>query len=199
MEVTLSRFAATALLAVSLLAVGTGCRKAPPVAAAAPKPQAERPAPPPEPAPTRAAAPAPAPAPAPEPAVSSPAPRPSLSLSERLLQDLADVYFSYDQSILGPESQRMVQSNAEALRRILADFPGAEIVLEGHADERGSAEYNLGLGDRRAVNVKTHLTQLGMPSDKFRVVSLGKERPQCTDASEGCWQKNRRVRFAPAQ
>src|SRR5512141_424788 len=84
----------------------------------------------------------------------------------------------------------------EALQAILADFPDAVIVLEGHCDERGSAEYNLGLGDRRAASAKEFLQQLGVPADKVKTISYGKERPQCTESNEDCWQKNRRVHFS---
>jgi peptidoglycan-associated lipoprotein len=73
------------------------------------------------------------------------------------------------------------------------------IVIEGHCDERGSAEYNLGLGDRRSTNAKEFLVQLGIPADRVKLVSYGKERPQCTESQEECWQKNRRVHFASGQ
>jgi peptidoglycan-associated lipoprotein len=72
-------------------------------------------------------------------------------------------------------------------------------VVEGHCDERGSAEYNLGLGDRRATSAKEFLQQLGVPSDRLKTISYGKERPQCTEQNESCWQKNRRAHFAPGQ
>jgi len=72
-------------------------------------------------------------------------------------------------------------------------------VVEGHCDERGSAEYNLGLGDRRAQSAKDFLVQLGVPADKLRTISYGKERPVCTEANESCWQRNRRAHFASAQ
>jgi len=71
--------------------------------------------------------------------------------------------------------------------------------VEGHCDERGSAEYNLGLGDRRASSVRDFLVQLGVPVAKLRTISYGKERPQCTEADEACYQKNRRVHFSAGQ
>jgi peptidoglycan-associated lipoprotein len=73
------------------------------------------------------------------------------------------------------------------------------VQLEGNCDERGSAEYNIGLGDRRATAAKDFLVQLGVPADKLKTVSYGKERPVCTDANEDCYQKNRHDHFAAAQ
>ena len=74
-----------------------------------------------------------------------------------------------------------MQQDAGAIKSILADFPNATIVVEGHCDDRGSAEYNLGLGDRRASAAKDFLVQLGVPADRLKTISYGKERPQCTD------------------
>ena len=87
----------------------------------------------------------------------------------------------------------------EKLKTILRDFPNDAITVEGHCDERGSAEYNLGLGDRRSTSAKDFLVQLGVPADRLRTVSYGKERPQCTDGNEGCWQRNRRAHFSAGQ
>ena len=90
--------------------------------------------------------------------------------------------------------------DATAVKAILADFPNASIVIEGHCDERGSAEYNLGLGDRRASSAKEFLlVQLGVPADRLKTISYGKERPLCTDSNEYCWQRNRRVHFSAGQ
>jgi peptidoglycan-associated lipoprotein len=73
------------------------------------------------------------------------------------------------------------------------------VVIEGHCDERGSAEYNLGLADRRATSAKDFLVGLGLPDNRIRIISYGKERPVCTEASEDCYQRNRRAHLAPAQ
>ena len=73
------------------------------------------------------------------------------------------------------------------------------MVIEGHCDERGSAEYNLGLGDRRATSTKDFLVGLGLPESRIRIISYGNERPVCTEASEDCYQRNRRAHLAPAQ
>lgn len=132
--------------------------------------------------------------PPPPPPKPAPAP-PKLSLSERIAREVQDAYFDYDKSDIREDARITLTKNAEALKAILQDFPGAVIVIEGHCDERGSAEYNLGLGDRRATAAKEFLVQLGVPADRLRTVSYGKERPQCTESNEECWQKNRRVHF----
>jgi len=73
------------------------------------------------------------------------------------------------------------------------------VIVEGHCDERGSAEYNLALGDRRATAAKDFLVQLGVPADRLKTISYGKERPQCTEENEQCWQRNRRAHLSPGQ
>jgi peptidoglycan-associated lipoprotein len=112
---------------------------------------------------------------------------------------LQDIYFDYDKSDVRGDAQSILQQDATALKAIIADFPSATIIIEGHCDDRGSAEYNLGLGDRRASSVKDSLTQLGVPAERLQTISYGKERPQCTDANESCWQKNRRAHFSAGQ
>jgi len=123
----------------------------------------------------------------------------SKSLEERVTGELQDAYFDYDKSDIRADAQASLTQDATALKAILADFPNASIVLEGHCDERGSAEYNLGLGDRRASSAKEFLVQLGVPADRLKTISYGKERPVCTESNESCWQKNRRVHFATGQ
>jgi peptidoglycan-associated lipoprotein len=121
------------------------------------------------------------------------------TLPDRLTSGVQDIYFDYDQSEVRSDGQNILAQDAAALKAALADFPNAIIMIEGHCDERGSAEYNLGLGDRRASSVKDYLQQLGVPADRIRTISYGKERPQCTESDEACWQKNRRVHFSPGQ
>ena len=121
------------------------------------------------------------------------------TLEGRVNSDLQDAYFDYDKSDIRGDARDALTRDAAALKTILADFPNASIVLEGHCDERGSAEYNLGLGDRRATAAKEFLVQLGVPADKLKTISYGKERPQCTDATEECYQKNRRAHLSVAQ
>ena len=117
----------------------------------------------------------------------------NLTLSQRLERDVKDVYFDYDRNDLRADAITIMTTNAAALKAILRDFPTASVTVEGHSDERGSAEYNLGLGDRRGQSAQDFLLQQGIPADRLRLISYGKERPQCTDANETCWGMNRRV------
>ncbi|MGH9627239.1 MAG: OmpA family protein [Bryobacteraceae bacterium] len=126
-------------------------------------------------------------------------PEPERSVSEMLRSMVQDVYFDYDRYDLREDARSTLTRNADALRTILERHPNASIILEGHADERGSAEYNLGLADRRATAAKEFLTQLGVSGDRLKTVSYGKERPQCTESNEQCWQLNRRVHFEAGQ
>jgi peptidoglycan-associated lipoprotein len=134
-------------------------------------------------------------APAPPP----PPPKEKPSLSERMAREIQDVYFDYDKSEVREDARATLQRNGDAMKAILNDFPSAVITVEGHCDERGSAEYNLGLGDRRANSVKEFLVQIGVPDERLKPLSYGKERPICTDANESCWQKNRRAHFQAVQ
>jgi peptidoglycan-associated lipoprotein len=136
--------------------------------------------------------------PPPPPPPAPPAPRPP-TIEQRLSSDVQDAFFDYDKSDVRADARDALTRDASALKSILADFPNATIVVEGHCDERGSAEYNTGLSDRRGGSAKEFLVQLGVPADKLRPVGFGKERPQCTESSEACYQKNRRVHFSPGQ
>ena len=124
---------------------------------------------------------------------------PQATMEQRIHSDVQDAFFDYDKSDVRGDARDALTRDAGALKAILADFPTAVIMLEGHCDERGSAEYNLGLGDRRSTSAKEFLESLGVPADRLRTISYGKERPQCTEADEACYQKNRRVHFAPGQ
>ena len=128
-----------------------------------------------------------------------PPPAPAVTLEQRLGSDVQDAYFDYDKSDIRADARDVLTQDAAALKSILSDFPNASIVVEGHCDERGSAEYNLGLGDRRASAAKDFLVQLGVPADRLKTISYGKERPQCTESNESCWQRNRRAHFSPGQ
>jgi peptidoglycan-associated lipoprotein len=134
---------------------------------------------------------------APTPPPPPPAPRPTIE--QRLETDVRDAFFDYDKSDIRADARDALTRDASALKSVLADFPNATIAVEGHCDDRGSAEYNLGLGDRRDSSAKEFLVQLGVPADKLKTISYGKERPQCIESSEACWQKNRRVHFSPGQ
>jgi peptidoglycan-associated lipoprotein len=118
--------------------------------------------------------------------------------SDVLSSRIQDAYFDYDKSDIRPDARDALTTNAATLKSIFGDYPDA-VVVEGHCDERGSAEYNLGLGDRRATAAKDFLVQLGVPSDRLKTISYGKERPVCTESNESCWQKNRRAHFSPGQ
>jgi peptidoglycan-associated lipoprotein len=124
---------------------------------------------------------------------------PPVPLETRLTSDVQDAFFDYDKTDLRSDARDALTRDVAALKSIMADFPSALITVEGHCDERGSAEYNLGLGDRRATAAKEFLQQLGISADRLKTVSYGKERPQCTESEETCWQKNRRVHFAAGQ
>lgn len=122
------------------------------------------------------------------------------TLDKRVDSELQDIYFDYDKSDISGAGRDTLTRDAAALKGILSDFPNASIVVEGHCDERGSAEYNLGLGDRRSSSAKDFLVQLGVPGDRLKTISYGKERPQqCSESDEACWQKNRRAHFSPGQ
>lgn len=109
---------------------------------------------------------------------------------------VSDAYFDYDKSDIRDDARTTLAKDAAALRSILADFPNAVIVLEGHCDERGSAEYNLGMGELGAASASAYLEGLGVETGRLQRISHGKEKPVCTESSEACWQKNRRVHFA---
>ena len=132
----------------------------------------------------------------PPPIAPPPPPVTTKSLQDRVETEVADIYFDYDQTGIRADARAALAKDAEALLAILADFPAAIITLEGHCDERGSAEYNLGLGDRRAASAREFIEALGVPAERLKTVSFGKERPRCTEASEECWQTNRRVHFS---
>ena len=104
---------------------------------------------------------------------------------------LADVFFNLDQSTLRNDARAALAKNAEFLNR----WTSTRITIEGHADERGTPEYNLALGERRAAAVRDYLTSLGVAADRIAVVSKGKEAPFCTESNEACWQQNRRGHF----
>jgi peptidoglycan-associated lipoprotein len=98
------------------------------------------------------------------------------------------VYFDYDKFDVKDEYRKLVEAHAKFLK----DNPSAKMLIQGNADDRGSREYNVGLGQRRSDSVKKLLTLLGAREDQIESVSLGEEKPVCTSASEDCWAKNRR-------
>ena len=134
----------------------------------------------------------------------SPPPPPAAAISkpafrERVERQTQDAYFDFDRSNLREDAREALTIDSEALKSIFHEFSNATIVVEGHCDERGSAEYNLALGDRRATEAKQFLSELGVPADQLLKISYGKESPQCTESNEKCWQLNRRVHFVPGE
>jgi peptidoglycan-associated lipoprotein len=182
-----ARLTALALLiALTVMACG---RKVPPPPPPPPEPPAPvvTPAPPPPPPP----APAPAPPPAPRPLTEDEI------FSKKTVDDLnkemplADVHFDYDQAAIREDQRAMLQKNADYLRRWMS----VRATIEGHADSRGTNQYNLALGERRANAVKEYLVGLGIGGDRLLVVSKGEETPVCTEENESCWERNRRGHF----
>jgi peptidoglycan-associated lipoprotein len=100
-----------------------------------------------------------------------------------------DVYFEYDESNLSDDAREKLNRNADLLK----SQTRLNITIEGHADERGTNEYNLALGERRANAVKSYLSSLGVGADRMRTLSYGSERPVCTEHEDSCWSQNRRA------
>ena len=184
------------LVMVTLVVLSAGAchKKVPPVA---------RPIPPPPPAPT-AVAPTKPPAPAEpvrEPVVLPPAPITEDRVSTATLDEinrnspLKPIFFDYDRFDISTEAQRILDANAEVLRK----NPTWVITIEGHCDERGTAEYNLALGERRAASARTYLVSLGIPGDRIRIVSYGKEFPFDPAHNDEAWAKNRRDHLVVTQ
>jgi peptidoglycan-associated lipoprotein len=117
-----------------------------------------------------------------KPAAGSPLKDPNNILSRR------SIYFEFDKFDIKDEFRPLVEAHAKYLR----ENPGAKMLIQGNADERGSREYNVGLGQRRSDSVKRALTLLGAKENQIESVSLGKEKPVCTEHAEDCWAKNRR-------
>ena len=131
------------------------------------------------------------------PAASTPASRyPDAATRARIDQLLArieDAYFDYDKATLRADALKALEKDSTELRNILKDYPDYKLSIEGHCDERGSAEYNIALGEKRAAAAKEYLVNVGIPSGQLNTVSYGKEKPACDQHEEGCWQKNRRI------
>jgi peptidoglycan-associated lipoprotein len=177
--------------AIALACSTAACAKRPSmVAASAPPPAAPAapaPAPAPAPPPPVAAAPAPPAAPAPAPAPAErPAPKELAAVPE-----LPDVYFDFDKSAIRRDAAKVLEASA----KWLSDHKGHKLLIEGHCDERGTTEYNLALGDRRAKAAREFLVARGVAESRITTISYGEERPQCTQHAETCWKTNRRARF----
>ena len=179
--------APAALLTVAVAVGACGKKPAPapptPPPAAAPAAEPTRPAPPPPP---------PAAAPAPAKTLSEEEIFANMTLDELNKKGvLADAFFALDSTEIDAEARAALQKNAEYLKR----WTSTRIMVEGHADSRGTNEYNLALAERRAGAVRDYLVSLGIPADRITIVSKGEEAPFCTEETESCWQQNRRGHF----
>jgi peptidoglycan-associated lipoprotein len=174
---------------VALIVIGCG-RKTPPPPPPPPAPPPAPTAPPPPPPPP----PPPAPAPAPPP----PAPKPPseedlfrAKTLEQVTADFTDIRFDYDQFNIRDDQRATLQRNADYLRR----WTTVRVTIEGHADARGTNEYNLALGQRRAAAIRDYLVGVGVATDRMVVVSKGEEEPLCREDTEACHAQNRRGHF----
>ena len=120
------------------------------------------------------------------------------TLNDRLAH-LEDALFDYDRFTIRRDATTALKDDVDVIRGILTNYPEQKLVIEGNADERGSAEYNLGLGDKRAVATKEFLTNMGLPENQLTVISYGKEHPVCSESTEACWQKNRRAHITASR
>jgi peptidoglycan-associated lipoprotein len=182
------------MLALGLLVGGlaaAGCHKQPPATPPpAPSPTvAPSPTPPPPPPPTPTPTPTPA-APARQPTAQELFDRKSLADLNRE-RPLADVFFAYDQAALSDAARATLSKNADWMKQ----WTTTKVLIEGHADSRGTNEYNLALGDRRSAAVRDYLVSLGIAAARIQIVSKGEESPTCTEETEACWEKNRRAAF----
>jgi peptidoglycan-associated lipoprotein len=185
----MSVYQRTAAIAAFSLILGLGvaaCGKKDPVVTPPPPPAPAAPATPPAP---------PAPPPAP---TAAPTPRAltddeifAQASAAEIQKEFRDVYFDLDNAVIKDDGRTALTANANYMKRRTS----VRVTVEGHCDERGTAEYNLALGDRRANAVKAYLVELGVPASSITVVSKGKESPFCTDSNEACWHENRRGHF----
>jgi peptidoglycan-associated lipoprotein len=177
-----------ALGLAAILGVSACAKKKPAPPPSAPAPQAQ--------APSTTPPPPPPPPPAPRDTMPAP-PTEDEIFARKSLEDvnrekpLGDAYFDLDSSQIRSDAQPVLQKDAEWLKR----WASTKVTVEGHGDSRGTAEYNLALGDRRATAVRDYLASLGIGADRVQIVSKGKEQPVCTEENEGCWQQNRRGHF----
>ena len=185
------RFAGSTAAAVALVAV-VACHKKPPAVVPPPPPPpppvvSNQPPPPPPPPPVQPPAPTPAAPPTEEEAFAR------MSLMELNAQKpLDDVFFEYDKSDLTAQARASLEKDSAWMKR----WTSTRVTIEGHADSRGTNEYNLALGERRASATRDYLVTIGVPTARIAVVSKGEEQPFCTEETEACWHENRRAHFA---
>jgi peptidoglycan-associated lipoprotein len=126
----------------------------------------------------------------PAPATAAPATRPPVK-DFVAIPELADIFFDFDKYDIRPVDAKTLDSNANWLK----SNPNHLVLIEGHCDERGTNEYNLALGERRAKSTMNYLVSQGVQANRITIISYGEERPQCTEHTEACWAKNRRSHF----
>ena len=176
----------TTVLALTLaatLGLAAACKKKPPTTAADSVPRSEEPSRPPE---TRVP---PPPSTAPPDVDSTGLPTDVAAINRAGY--LKDAYFDYDKADLRDDARTALAADAEWLKK----YRTVQFLIEGHCDDRGTSEYNLALGDRRANAAKEYLVSLGVDASRVKTVSYGKERPFCSESTEDCWQQNRRAHF----
>ncbi len=184
------RTVATLLPIISLTLLLAGCPKRPAMTAAtAPPPVPPAAVAPPTPAPP---APAPvAPAPVAPPTAPAPAPAPAPPKEYRNNTALKQIFFAFDKADIRPDDAQTLDASAAYLKA----NPNQLVLIEGHCDERGTSEYNLALGERRAKAAMNYLMANGIEASRITTISYGKERPVCTEKNEACWSKNRNDTF----
>ena len=187
-----------ATLTIFAVAVTACAKQVPPQAPPPPPPVAAAVTPPPPPPQPPAVSDDPRRPPPPPPPPPPPAPLTEEQIFARKSLDqvnaerpLGDAFFDYDQSTIRADARAPLQTDADWLKR----WTSTQIAVEGHCDARGSSEYNLALGTRRAEAVKQYLVDLGVPAGRITIISKGKEQPFCTEENETCWQQNRRGHF----
>lgn len=174
----------TSLALVLVIGVSACAKKVPPPPPPPPAPPAPVVAPPP---------------PAPPPPPPAPVAPPRQLTEEEIFQNkslaqlnaempLGDVFFDFDMSVLRDDARATLNANADWMKK----WTTTKVTVQGHADSRGTAEYNLALGDRRAGAVRDYLVSLGIAPDRLLAVSMGEESPVCTEETEACWSRNRR-------
>jgi peptidoglycan-associated lipoprotein len=157
---------------------------------------------PPPPAPPPAVQPKPTPPPPPPPPRNEPPPPPRVPTDAEIFASwsldqlnekglLVDVYFAYDVADLSDQARGSLGKNADVMKK----WPTTKVMVEGHADARGTSEYNMALGERRASAIRDYLVSLGIAAARVTIVSKGEEEPSCRDEAESCWSLNRRGRF----
>jgi len=185
------------LSCVALALFLAGCPKRPVTTAVSAPPPAPAPTPPPAPTPVVPPPPPPvAPAPTPpQPVAPAPAPGPAPAREYTANAALADVHFDFDKAVIRSGDAKILDASAGWLKANREQL----LLIEGHCDERGTNEYNLALGERRAKAAMSYLVSRGVEASRITLISYGKERPLCTEKAERCWAQNRRDHFLVKQ